>query len=204
MKRPGEPRRRLTAEHRRLRILDAARQVFAVSGYDGASMSEVATAAGVTKPVLYDHFNSKVDLYGALLGDIRDELLVRGAEISTLPLAPEKRFRAAMEQFFRFAAEEPAAARLLLISPGAESAALAVYREVQEGATAGIARLLGTLWRLPAGQNLLASAQYLKAGMHGLALWAMDHPELTVQDLVDVVTRIAWYGLRSGRSRVRD
>jgi AcrR family transcriptional regulator len=164
-------------------------------------MADVAAAAGVTKPVLYDHFTSKVDLYRALIGDIRDELLARGTEISRLPLAPEKRFRAAVEQFFCFAAENPAAARLLLIAPAADPAALTVHREIQEGATAGIARLLATLPRPPEGEKLLASAQYLKAGIHGLALWAMNHPGLATQDLVDMVTRITWYGLRSGGSR---
>jgi AcrR family transcriptional regulator len=196
MKRRGQPRRRLSAAQRRGRILAAARRVFAASGYDGASMSEVAAAAGITKPVLYDHFISKTELYGALLGSIRDDLLARGAQIASQPLTPEKRFRAGVEQFMRFTSEQPEAARLLLVPPAADPEALAIHREVQEGATVRIANLLGSIWRPPAGLSLLASAQYLKAGMHGLALWAMSHPELTVEDLVELVTRIAWHGLK--------
>jgi hypothetical protein len=106
-----------------------------------------------------------------------------------------------VEEFFRFAAEDPAAARLLLGAPVADLAAQAVHREVQEGATAGIARLLGTVWNPPPGQSLQACAQYLKAGMHGLALWAMVHPELAVSDLLDVVMRVAWQELRGGGGR---
>jgi AcrR family transcriptional regulator len=48
-------------------VLDAALGLFAVRGYDDVSMNEIASAAGVTKPVLYDCFASKDDLFSALL-----------------------------------------------------------------------------------------------------------------------------------------
>ena len=54
---------RLSATARREQILDIAVQVFAHQGFHGTSMNDVAVAAGVTKPVLYQHFASKRDLY---------------------------------------------------------------------------------------------------------------------------------------------
>ena len=66
---------RLTADARREQILDVAIQVFGRAGYHGASMNDVADAAGVTKPVLYQHFDSKGDLYGALLDEVGNRLL---------------------------------------------------------------------------------------------------------------------------------
>jgi AcrR family transcriptional regulator len=66
---------RLSADARREQILDVAIQVFGRAGYYGASMNDIADAAGVTKPVLYQHFDSKSDLYGALLDEVGARML---------------------------------------------------------------------------------------------------------------------------------
>ena len=59
---------RLRAAERRAQ-LGVARRLFARDGYRGASMESIAEAAGVTKPVLYQHFSSKRALYSALLAN---------------------------------------------------------------------------------------------------------------------------------------
>lgn len=66
---------RLSAQARREQILDVAIDVFAPAGYHGASMNDIAEAAGVTKPVLYQHFDSKQDLYLALLAEVGGRML---------------------------------------------------------------------------------------------------------------------------------
>src|SRR6185437_2898799 len=71
----AKKRGRLSPAERRERILRAALQAFARGGYGGVSMNEIASAAGVTKPVLYDHFPSKVKIYVTVLESIRNELL---------------------------------------------------------------------------------------------------------------------------------
>ena len=60
---------RLRAAERRAQLLGVARRLFARDGYRGASMESIAEAAGVTKPVLYQHFSSKRALYSALLAN---------------------------------------------------------------------------------------------------------------------------------------
>ena len=60
---------RLRAAERRAQLLGVARRLFARDGYRGASMESIAEAAGVTKPVLYQHFSSKRGLYSALLAN---------------------------------------------------------------------------------------------------------------------------------------
>ena len=66
---------RLSADARREQILDVAIQVFGRAGYYGASMNDIADAAGVTKPVLYQHFDSKSVLYAALLDEVGARML---------------------------------------------------------------------------------------------------------------------------------
>src|SRR3989442_8903266 len=72
---PGQPstRRRMRGPERRAQLLAVARRVFGRNGFHSASMDTVAKEAGVTKPILYDHFPSKKHLYVALLdGDLEN------------------------------------------------------------------------------------------------------------------------------------
>ena len=64
-----EPRKLLAREDRRAQILGAAAAAFARAGYASTSMSEVAREAGVTRVLLYRHFDSKDALYRAVLDD---------------------------------------------------------------------------------------------------------------------------------------
>ncbi|MGH6704269.1 MAG: TetR/AcrR family transcriptional regulator, partial [Bradyrhizobium sp.] len=101
----SRPRKRLTLDQRRKRILTAATRLFARRGYDGASMSGIAADAGITKPVLYDHFASKEALFETLLRSIREDLLAKGRAIGHPSASDELRFRAAIDAFFAFVEE---------------------------------------------------------------------------------------------------
>jgi AcrR family transcriptional regulator len=74
---------RLSAPERRRQLLDCALGVFAARGFHGASMNEIAEAAGVTKPVLYQHFDSKRELFVELLRDVGSQLGSLIAEATT-------------------------------------------------------------------------------------------------------------------------
>ena len=70
----SEPRKLLAREDRRAQILGAAAAAFARAGFASTSMSEVAREAGVTRVLLYRHFDSKEALYRAVLDDALDGL----------------------------------------------------------------------------------------------------------------------------------
>ena len=76
---------RLPRGERRAQLLDAANEVFTSRGYHAAAMDDIAEVAGVSKPVLYQHFSSKLDLYLALLDSSCERLVdvVRDALAST-------------------------------------------------------------------------------------------------------------------------
>ena len=57
-----EPKRRMPAAKRRAVIVESATEVFAERGYDGAPIDEIARRSGISAPVLYDHFPSKLGL----------------------------------------------------------------------------------------------------------------------------------------------
>lgn len=93
---------RLPRDQRRAQLLEAASQVFSTKGYHAAAMDDIADSAGVSKPVLYQHFPSKLDLYLALLDASCDRLLevVREALASTEDNA--ERVVATMDAFYDF------------------------------------------------------------------------------------------------------
>ncbi|HEV3369502.1 MAG TPA: helix-turn-helix domain-containing protein, partial [Acidimicrobiales bacterium] len=70
------PTRRLTAERRRQQLLSVALELFARRGYRSTTMDDIAEAAGVTKPLVYQHFSSKRALYLELVDSIAQDLLV--------------------------------------------------------------------------------------------------------------------------------
>ena len=195
----SSPRKRLTLEQRRTKILAAATRIFARKGYDGASMSGIATAAGITKPVLYDHFVSKDELFETLLRSIRDGLLAKGRAIGESSIGDKVKFRSAIDAFFAFVETQPDAAKILLIIPQGNPVTLKLSRDVQQGATAAISRLLKSY--LPAEEpwQYEAAGEFLKEGLHALAKWWLSHPGPSRDEIVEIVMTACWSGFQRGK-----
>ena len=104
---------RLPAARRRRQLLDAARETFAVRGFHGTSMDEIADTAGVTKPVLYQHFRSKRELYLELLDDVGRELLDAITSATAQAGTPRAQVEAGFAAYFRYVADNVSAFRLL-------------------------------------------------------------------------------------------
>ena len=133
------PRQRERAAHlgperRRPLVLDAAFALFLEHGYDGTSMEAVAGAAGVTKPVVYDCFASKEELFTALLR--REETRVLGQIAAALPREAaagdaERLLGDALTAFLRAVADSPQAYRVIFLGEGGANAAVA--RHIRTG-----------------------------------------------------------------------
>src|SRR5512139_3799817 len=68
---------RLPRQERRAQLLDSALEVFVAQGYHSAAMDDIAERAGVSKPVLYQHFPGKLELYLALLDASADNVIAQ-------------------------------------------------------------------------------------------------------------------------------
>jgi AcrR family transcriptional regulator len=189
-------RRRLAPAERRRRVIAAATRLFARRGYDRVTMDEIATAAGVTKPVLYDHFASKQALFRHLLESIRDHLLAEGAAVTAKPSGRAERFRAAVDAFFAFVERRPDAARILILTPQGDPVAARLSRNVQAGTSAGLAALLESYWPSAEPWRRAAATEFVKRGMHALAEWWLDHPDVPRDRVVEIVMQTCWHGLR--------
>jgi AcrR family transcriptional regulator len=134
---------RLTATARREQLLDVALAVFARSGYHDTSMNDIADAAGVTKPVLYQHFDSKRELYQALVDDVGSRLLT--AIVSAAAEATEGREQTerGFQAYFRWVAEDHDAFMLLYGGSTRRDDEFAhALRQVTDGAAEAIAPLI--------------------------------------------------------------
>ena len=100
------PSPRLSATARREQILDVALEVFGRAGFHGASMNDVADAAGVTKPVLYQHFDSKRELYRALLEEVGNRLLSAIAKATADAPDGRSQTQRGFQAYFRWVAED--------------------------------------------------------------------------------------------------
>lgn len=107
---------RLPRDERRAQLLAAALEVFTAAGYHAAAMDEIADRAQVSKPVLYQHFPSKLDLYLAVLDLHIDALIfdIQTAVSSTKDNAD--RVKATVTAYFDFITREGEAFRLLFES----------------------------------------------------------------------------------------
>src|SRR5436190_17396114 len=105
-------RRRLPVAERRELITEAAGRLFGERGYDGTRLDEIAAAAGVTKPILYRHFDSKRDLYLALLARHQQDLPTFLDAIPDVG-SPRERLRAVLEAWLTYVEEHAYAWRML-------------------------------------------------------------------------------------------
>ncbi len=130
------------AERREV-IERAALELFAERGYLGASMDELARRSGVSAPVLYDHFASKLDLHERLLVRTRDELLAMWREHLAGDEPAEVRVPRAVDGWSRYVEANPYAARMFFREATGDPEAVAVHRRVQAESQVSLGEILG-------------------------------------------------------------
>src|SRR3981189_2830667 len=112
----GRPTR-LPRSARRKQLLEAAQEVFVAQGYHAAAMDDIAERAGVSKPVLYQHFPGKLDLYLALLDVHCDAIIEKMRNAMSSSTDNKVRVAAATSAYFDFVDHESEAFRLVF-APG--------------------------------------------------------------------------------------
>lgn len=197
---------RLPRAQRRAQLLDLADELFMAEGFLQVSMDELAERAGVTKPVIYDHFGSKDGLVRAMLERHAAALASAVAEAVAAAEGAEARFRAGGRAFFAWVAERGPAVTVVLdgVAGGAEVGdELRVLRRNQVAQTAGLLaetlRLAGVPLDAAGEAELVPVAQMLAAAYEALALWwQREAPGLSVDEVNERYFQLMWPGLRAG------
>jgi AcrR family transcriptional regulator len=168
---------RLTSAERRRVIEDAAVDLFSERGYAPTTVDDIVARAGVTKPMLYRHFDSKRHLATSLLERHRDELAAAPLD-SLLALADRpflERLDAMLDAWFGYVVEHPFV-RLLLHDEGSDPAVSALVEELHaRQRAADVALLREFAPQIPAGE-LETLGESIRSALAGLGLWVLDHP----------------------------
>jgi AcrR family transcriptional regulator len=181
-------KKRLPAAERRELILSAAGRLFGERGYARVTLDEVAAAADVTKPMLYRHFDSKKALYLALLERHRDDL-PRFFERVPADLSFESKLDAILETWFDYVAEHGYAWRMLFRDAGGDEEIRSFRQANYDRARDVLAGFIRAQGGVPKSQ-VEPLAEFLRAGGAGLALWSLDHPEVSRRTLVATAGRV--------------
>ncbi|MEU3645397.1 TetR/AcrR family transcriptional regulator [Lentzea sp. NPDC034063] len=190
---------RLPRTARRAQLLAAAQDVFVANGYHAAAMDEIAERAGVSKPVLYQHFPGKLELYMALLESHVDELVGRVRTAIGSTTDNKLRVRAAVAAFYDFVDGEGQAFRMVFESdlrsePSVQSA-------VERATTDSVDAITDTI---TADAGLDAErARLLAVGLVGLSQvtarsWLADNRRVPKEDAVALISNLAWRGIGGG------
>lgn len=189
---------RLSASARREQLLQVAREVFARRGYDGTAMNDVAEAAGVTKPVLYQHFDSKRDLFRALLEDVGAHLITSISKATGEAEDGRSQTEQGFHAYFRWVHDDHDAFLLLFGGGSRRDEEFAdVVRRVIEATAEAIAPLIAADID-PDHQRTIAH------GLVGIAEGVSrrlisDGADFDPDTVAQQVAELAWAGLRGTR-----
>ena len=190
----ADPPGRMSAADRRALILRTAGPLFAANGYAGARLDDVAAAMGVTKPVLYRHFDSKKALYLALLEKHEADLPTFFERVAGVAaeLDPDELARAILEHWLDYVRENQHAWAMLFRDASGDDEIRAVRKRVSATARAVMAAFIAQRAgdRIPPEQ-VDPTAELLTSGLAGMALWWIDHPDVPKDVLVDVAVRLS-------------
>jgi AcrR family transcriptional regulator len=197
-----ESRQRLPAAQRRRQLLEVAMERFAARGFHPTSMDEIADAAGVTKPVLYQHFHSKRQLYRELLDAVGHELLESVASSAAAETAPFQRVLAGFRAYFKFVREKTAGFELLFGSGARRTDEFAdSVRKLEESVAATIGSFIDAdvdeEHRELLGYAIVGLAEV--AGRHWVSRSGVGEAKLTEAEgerLAQRLADLAWAGLR--------
>jgi AcrR family transcriptional regulator len=191
---------RLPAAARREQLVAAAIEIFANQGFHATSMNDIADAAGVTKPVLYQHFASKRELYLALLEETGHRLLTLLEDATRDASGPRSQVVHGFGAYFRWVAADRDEF-LLLFGSGARRDELFAdaVRRVEEAVAEAIAPLIRADIDIE-HQRLLATALVGLAESTSRRLVA-NGKSFDPDRIAGQVADLAWAGLRGVKRR---
>ena len=187
---------RLPRDERRAQLLAAALEVFTAAGYHSAAMDEIADRAGVSKPVLYQHFPSKLDLYLAVLDTHIDSLVfaIQRAIQSTPDNA--KRVQATIGAYFDFIEADGEAFRLLFESDmNVEPAVRERLNRMTYDCAAAVSAVISLDTGLPQEAAMLLGVGLIGSAQVTARHWLERDSKLTRVQAQNLVTNIIWRGI---------
>ena len=188
---------RMPRSARRAQLLESALDVFVAQGYHAAAMDDIAERAGVSKPVLYQHFPSKLELYLALLDNACDQVIegVRDALASTN--VNKERVAATTEAFYAYVANAGGAFRLVFESDlTSEPAVRERVDRVTLSCADAIAEVIADDTGFPPDVSRLLAVALVGMSQVSARYWLGSDGGLPQERAIELIASLAWRGIR--------
>ncbi|HET7385360.1 MAG TPA: TetR/AcrR family transcriptional regulator [Nocardioidaceae bacterium] len=188
---------RMPRNARRAQLLDSALGVFVAQGYHAAAMDDIAERAGVSKPVLYQHFPGKLELYLALLDQSCDTIIDACRKALESTDDNKQRVTATMHVFYDYVSNAHGAFRLVFESDLTNEAAVRerVERVTRECADS-IAKVIAEDTGLPEEQSRLLAVSLVGMAHVSARYWLDADGGIGQDDAAALVAGLAWRGIR--------
>ncbi len=187
---------RLPRRARRAQLLSAALEVFVNQGYHAAAMDDIAERAGVSKPVLYQHFPGKLDLYLALLDQSCDQIISAAGKALESTDNNSHRVTATMHAFYDYVADAEGAFRLVFESDLTnEPAVRARVDRVTTECAKLIAHVIADDTGLPEEQSQLLAVSLVGMGQVSARFWLAEGGTISQAEAAKLVSGLAWRGI---------
>ncbi len=188
---------RMPRRERRAQLLESALEVFVAQGYHAAAMDDIAERAGVSKPVLYQHFPGKLDLYLALL-DASCDTIIDNCRVALSATQDNKlRVQATIEAFFEYVAGETGAFRLVFESDLTNEPAVRGHVErVTTECAEMIAVVIHDDTGLPGEASRLLAVSLVGMAQVSARFWLSEAGGISQADASGLVAGLAWRGIR--------
>ena len=188
---------RLPRDQRRVQLLDAASEVFTSKGYHAAAMDDIADAAGVSKPVLYQHFPSKLDLYLALLDQSCDRLVDVVGEALASTDDNADRVIATVAAFYEFVSSTGGEFRFVFESDlTGDGAVQRRLSRVNDEISDAIAEVIAGDTSLPPQQAKLLAVSLVGIAQVSARYWISGETSaITLDEAKHLVSSLAWRGI---------
>ncbi len=192
-----ELRRRLPRAEREEQLLEVAQAVFAERGFRSPSMDEIAVRAGVTKPVLYDHFGSKDGLIAACIRHAGAQLLRDVDAAVTAVSGPRQILEAGFAAFFGFVELFGQGWFMLIGENSVVGPAADALEAIRRQQAVYVAQRLGAEFPSAERDDLTAYSEGIIGACERIALWRRDRPDVPADRATAVLMSLVWGGLGS-------
>ncbi|HTO00464.1 MAG TPA: TetR/AcrR family transcriptional regulator [Microthrixaceae bacterium] len=187
---------RLPAPERREQLLRVAVEVFAERGFHTTSMNDIADAAGVSKPVLYQHFTSKRDLFVELLAQIGTDLRETISKATSNAGGPRQQIEQGFRAYFVFANEFTSAFTVLFGSGARRDPEFASFASAVEQSIAEAISDLIVVEGQHAEHSLLLASSIVGMTEAATRHWLSNERQPDVDTLTQQISQLAWSGMR--------
>jgi AcrR family transcriptional regulator len=187
---------RLPRSARRQQLLGAAQEVFVANGYHAAAMDDIAERAGVSKPVLYQHFPGKLELYLALLDHNADQLATQVRAALERTTDNHDRVYGCVQAYFDFVDDPGGAFRLVFESDLRNEPA--VRERIERSLQLSVEAIADTIARDTGLQR--DDAELLSCGLAGVAevsarWWLASSNQVPKERAVELIQALVWRGI---------